>query len=97
MEAWERELLTEAGIDPDGPEWRLAGELAFQDDNLLETLVRIRIALGMSQEDVAKKMNRSLTTVQNFETFGADPHLSIIRRYALAIGVRIEHDARPFE
>lgn len=76
---------------------RLAEALAEADDSLLETLVRIRIALGMTHEQVAERANRSTTWVKNFETLGADPHLSTIRRYACALGVRIEHDARLFD
>ncbi|MEV1168744.1 hypothetical protein [Nonomuraea sp. NPDC049784] len=36
-------------------------------------------------------MGRSQPAVSDFERLGGDPHLSTIRRYALAIGVEVIH------
>ncbi len=82
------------------PRGQLREQLAANDDNLLESLVKLRRAKGLTQDMVAQAMNRSKTAVSNFERLGADPHLSTIRRYAAAVGAMIhtiveDYDARP--
>lgn len=68
----------------------LREQLAANDDRLLESLVAIRKAKGLTREEVARRMNRSAAAVVDLERLGADPHLSTIRRYAAAIGARID-------
>ncbi len=90
------------GIDPDAPETRRELQAVERDARLIETLVRLRRARGLTQAQVAERMNRSQPAVSDFERLGGDPHLSTVRRYALAIGVDITHtvhvpDAPPAE
>lgn len=85
------DLARELGIDLSDPEVQLARDLSDADDELLETLVKIRKARGMTQQDVANALGRHKSSVSNFERLGADPHLSTIRRYAAAVGARITH------
>lgn len=87
-------LENEAGLDPYSQDYQLRQSLAEEDDNLLERLVRIRKAKGLSQQDVADRMNRNRSAVCNFERLGHDPHLSTIRRYAAAIGAYVRHEVR---
>ena len=78
----------EAALAED-PYTPLREHLACNDDHLIEDLVAMRKAKGLTQDEVAARMNRSKTSVSNFERLGADPHLSTIRRYAAAVGGRI--------
>ncbi len=83
IEALEAELAAE-------PYAGLRYMLAINDDELLEALVALRKARGLTREQVAERMNRSVSVVADFERPGVDPHLSTIRRYAVAIGASIE-------
>ncbi|MDO3200606.1 helix-turn-helix domain-containing protein [Mycobacteroides abscessus] len=86
-----------AGLDPHSLEYQLATRLAEADDELLEQLVLMRKSKNLTQEDVAKRMNRHKAAVSNFERLSTDPHLSTIRRYAAAIGAAITHEVHDFE
>ncbi|MCK2218123.1 helix-turn-helix domain-containing protein [Actinomadura sp. ATCC 31491] len=79
------------GIDLDDPEVQRENAAIDRDMRLIETLVRIRKERGLTQADVAERMGRSQPAVSDFERLGGDPHLSTIRRYALAIGVEVVH------
>jgi ribosome-binding protein aMBF1 (putative translation factor) len=85
------EIEAALGFDMSDPSHRLAQDMAFGDDDFLEELVKFRIGSGMTREQVAHSMNRSVDAVKAFETVGADPSLATIRRYAHAIGVRVTH------
>jgi predicted XRE-type DNA-binding protein len=79
------------GIDLDDPEVQRENAAIDRDMRLIETLVSIRRERGMTQAEVAERMGRSQPAVSDFERLGGDPHLSTIRRYALAIGVDVLH------
>ncbi len=79
------------GIDLDDPEVQRENAAIDRDMRLIETLVGIRRQRGMTQAEVAERMGRSQPAVSDFERLGGDPHLSTIRRYALAIGVDVHH------
>jgi transcriptional regulator with XRE-family HTH domain len=83
------------GIDPDDPRERLAKDLVESDHKLLDDLVKARIAAGMTKAQVAAAMGRHRAVVTNFERLTTDPHLSTIRRYAMAVGARITHRVEP--
>lgn len=69
----------------------LADHLAEQHYQLLYELVRLRGTRGLSLEEVADRMGVSTEEAASFERYWADPNLSVIRRYAMAVGARIEH------
>ncbi|NUW46224.1 helix-turn-helix domain-containing protein [Nonomuraea rhodomycinica] len=79
------------GIDLDDPQVQRENAAIDRDMRLIETLVGIRRQRGMTQAEVAERMGRSQPAVSDFERLGGDPHLSTIRRYALAIGVDVSH------
>jgi hypothetical protein len=80
------------GIDMSDPREVLARDLVEADHELLEELVRLRKnVLAIPAARVAERMGRDRAVVTNFEKLTADPHLSTIRRYALAIGAKITH------
>lgn len=57
--------------------------------NLLRDLVELRRKHRLTQAEVAERMGVSQPTVAGFERYDANPTLSTIRRYALAVGARI--------
>ncbi len=86
-------LLERLGIDPQDPLLHLATHNADQDYRLLFSLIRMRRDRGLTQQDVADKMGVTQATVSAFEKMDADPKLSTIQRYAMAIGARYTHHA----
>jgi transcriptional regulator with XRE-family HTH domain len=64
---------------------------ALLDDHeqLLTALVQLRKQHNLSQELVADRMGISQPAVSQFERYDANPRLSTIRRYAMAVGARI--------
>ncbi|MFF4026968.1 hypothetical protein ACFYY5_29370 [Nocardia elegans] len=85
------ELEAALGIDMTDPREQLAAHLVAQDDQLLEALVGIRIGKGIRREQVADAIGCPVDDIEVFETVAADIPLSVIRRYALAVGARITH------
>lgn len=57
---------------------------------ILDKLVKCRIASGLTQTEVAKRMNVSQPTVSGFETESSDPRLSTLQRYARAVQATIK-------
>lgn len=68
---------------------RAATDLAERDLRTRHALVAIRRA-RMDQRTLSVKLGRDVAWVQWFESYDADPRLSEMRSYALAIGARIE-------
>jgi DNA-binding XRE family transcriptional regulator len=79
------------GIDTEDPTQRLALELVESDDQLMRKLVAWRRRRGLTQEEIGRRMGVTQPAVAAFERTDADPKLSTIRRYALAVGVLIKH------
>lgn len=79
------------GIDSEDPTQRLALELVDSDDRLMRRLVECRQQQGLTQSEVGRRMGVTQPAVAAFERPDADPKLSTIRRYALAIGVMVKH------
>lgn len=65
--------------------------LEHQDRVLRGDLARARIIAGLSRSEVAERMGIAKRGVHDIEEGIADPHLSTLRRYYLAIGVVVEH------
>jgi DNA-binding XRE family transcriptional regulator len=68
-----------------------ADSLVTEHRELMQDLVRFRTKHHLTQEVVAERMGVSQPTVAAFERYDSNPKLSTIRRYALAVGARIEH------
>jgi transcriptional regulator with XRE-family HTH domain len=69
----------------------LATALAAADEALRRALIDARRDAGLSQRDVAELLGIKQSSVAAFERHDNDPRLSTIRRYALAVGARIDH------
>lgn len=58
-------------------------------ERLMESLVKLREHHGLSQAEVASRMGVTQPTVSAFERYDANPTMSTLRRYALAVGARL--------
>lgn len=79
------------GINPNDPVQRLANDLTANDYDMLAGLVKIREAKGLTRAEVADRMGTTPHAVGELESASADPRLSTLRRYAIAIGASVEH------
>lgn len=79
------------GIDTEDPLQMLATGLVAADDELRKRLVAIRVAKHLTQAQVGERMGVKQPAVAALERPDADPKLSTLRRYALALGVLVQH------
>lgn len=79
------------GIDASNPVTRRARHQSEADDRLIADLVQRRKDLGLSQADVAERMDISQGALSRIESGVRDPHVSTLRRYAVAVEATIEH------
>lgn len=82
------------GVDPADPETLRAIALAESDRQFLRALVHLRHELGLTQQDVADRLQVKQATIAAFERHDNDPKLSTIRRYAQVVGLLIDHDVQ---
>lgn len=68
-----------------------AMDLVEGQDRLLKDLIGLRKVHRLSQAEVADRMSVSQPTVAAFERYDANPTLSTIRRYALAVHAAIDY------
>ena len=66
-------------------------EMAGSDRELVRSLARRRLGLGLSQTEVAARMGTSQSTVARIESCGSDLRLSTLGRYAEALGTSISY------
>ena len=69
---------------------RRADLLVDARDRLLEDLVRLRKEHKLSQQTVAERMGVSQPTVAAFERYDANPTVSSIIRYAMAVDALLD-------
>lgn len=72
-----------------------AKALVKDQRDFLDRLIEIRKSAGINQEEVAERMGVSHNAVSQFEHYDADPTLSALRRYALAVDASISFKAVP--
>jgi transcriptional regulator with XRE-family HTH domain len=85
------ELEELLGINLRDPLQLRAKRMVEADENLLDELVRLRKAKGLSQEAVSDRMEISQSAVARIESGERDPRLSTLRRYAMAVGAVYQH------
>lgn len=83
------ELLDLLGYDADDPRVIAGRRNGASIARLIETLVRLREELKLTQTDVARRMETTQSSVSSFERSGGDPRLSTILRYADALGAEV--------
>lgn len=84
------------GIDPDDPMIRNADQLLDADESYLEQLVALRKSKRLTQEKVAELLGVDQSAIARIESGERDLHMSTLRRYALAVGARVEHRVTDF-
>jgi transcriptional regulator with XRE-family HTH domain len=81
------DLLAEAGRRR--PSFAGAYEDASLRQSVLTQLIKIRKELGISQKQVAKRMQTTQSAISDLERGVGDFHLSTLQRYARAVTARI--------
>lgn len=79
-------IAEETAANPNFPHLLEAAARARQ---LLHELAEARARAGLTQAEVARRMQSSETEVDDLETCGIDPYLSTLMDYAVAVGVRL--------
>lgn len=72
-----------------------AKELVSTQRSFIESLIALRSASGMTQQDVANLMGVSQSAVSLFEHYDSNPTLASIRRYALAVNADLVMQVKP--
>lgn len=87
--------------EPNAPQPMTVQALA---DDLVETFTRTKCALvehrehaGLSLEVMGERTGYGAAGIESFERYDADPRLSMLRRYALAVGARLEITVLPVQ
>lgn len=70
------------GVQADG--------LLADHERLLGELIALRRDRRMTEQAVAERMGVSEQDVVEFERYDSNPTLDLVRRYALAVGARLE-------
>ena len=88
----ERDFLTEiiddcTKLNPEFPQLYAA---ALKERALLRALAERRVAAGISQREIAKRMGTSQPAIARLERGEIDPKLSTLERFAAAIGQEVE-------
>jgi ribosome-binding protein aMBF1 (putative translation factor) len=85
-----RAVLKEAQAAQDRQAAAIQGVAENLATNLLRQLVEARKKAGLSQSEVARRMNVPQSAVVRLESGTHSPTLSTLSRYAVAIGVKLE-------
>jgi transcriptional regulator with XRE-family HTH domain len=62
---------------------------------LAATLIRLRLAKGLTQEDLAKMLNTKQESIARLENGGSLPSLSTMKKLAEALDADLEISLRP--
>lgn len=84
--------MNERRHDPVLPGFR---EMAARRRALADDLVARRVALGLTQTEVAARMGTSQSAVARMEAADSDVRLSTVERYAAAVGTVVDWALRP--
>jgi predicted transcriptional regulator len=79
--------VSERRHDPVFPGFK---ELAQRRRDLAAELTAVRVELGLSQTEVAARMQTSQSAVARIESGDADVRLSTLERYAAAVGRQLD-------
>lgn len=72
----------------DSPEMKALGEDINHFIDFIQQSRQLRRAEGLTQKDMAERMETTQSCVSDFERIGGDPRIHTIQRYARAMGYR---------
>src|SRR5437588_267997 len=72
------------------PGYKAAYEALEEEFQLARTLIEVRQQAGLSQTEVARRMDTSQSYVARIESGAVEPSTSALARYAKAIGARLK-------
>ncbi len=87
-----RDIVFDMGLpdsQPLGSVFPGFGNLARDSGELVDHLVRVRQARGLSQTEVAARMGTSQSAVARLEAGQSDTRVSTLERYAAALGTTL--------
>lgn len=79
----------------EGPEFRKEYEELEPEYKLATTLIRLRLAKGLTQEQLAKLLNTKQESIARLESGGSLPSLSTVKKVANALDAQLEIILRP--
>jgi transcriptional regulator with XRE-family HTH domain len=77
------------------PEFTKEYDALETEFKLAATLIRLRLAKGLTQEDLAKLLNTKQESIARLENGGSLPSLSTMKKIAEALGADLEINLRP--
>ena len=77
------------------PEFREEYEALEPEYKLASALIRLRLAKGLTQEQLAKLLNTKQESIARLESGGSLPSLSTIKKVADALDAQLEINLRP--
>ncbi|MBI4284692.1 MAG: helix-turn-helix transcriptional regulator [Chloroflexi bacterium] len=77
------------------PEFRKEYEVLEPEYKLASALIRLRLAKGLTQEQLAKLLNTKQESIARLESGGSLPSLSTIKKVANALDAELEINLRP--
>lgn len=77
------------------PEYREHYEATRSLYAVVSGLIKARMAAGLTQEEVAARMNTKQPGVARLESFGSDPRLSTLVAYAKAVRAKLNVVVEP--
>ena len=77
------------------PEFREAYEALEPEYRLAAALIRLRLAKGLTQEDLAKLLNTKQESIARLESGSSLPSLSTVKKLAEALDAELEINLRP--
>jgi len=72
------------------PAYREAYEALDEEFTLVAAMIEARARAGISQGEIAERMQTSQPTVARLESGQGNPSLNTLRRYAMATGTRLK-------
>ncbi|MFH1031364.1 MAG: helix-turn-helix transcriptional regulator [Chloroflexota bacterium] len=77
------------------PEFRKEYEALEPEYKLASALIRLRLAKGLTQEQLAKLLNTKQESIARLESGGSFPSLSTVKKVATALDAELEINLRP--
>ena len=77
------------------PEFRKEYEALEPEYKLASALIRLRLAKGLTQEQLAKLLNTKQESIARLESGDSLPSLSTVKKVAIALDAELEINLRP--